>query len=436
MISAGLNESKKPFMDTDIENLYLNYGLLGLGSNLYSQGFTNVKMFQGDTKSTCQMFEEILDNGIVVEELQYPVFISIPSFFSVPWAIEFIDKLKQINHSIKVILGGRWVLDKNTEWCKNKFKQVDFFCLGCPDESIDKLLDPANWCNFNTPQIYNHTFTNFHYKILNNYKIYQPVIELCRGCGQGCAFCLEKKYPTCTQKSATNVIEEAQSIIELYESEHLNFYFEASMFNPSVQWAEEFRNYYTRKNMKFKWRFTTRVDTLNVKSVEILSEVGLVAIDLGLESASITQLIRMDKSKKPVRYLEKADLLLRKMHQVGVFCKLNLLLYLGETYTTIEETRAWLNERKELIKGVSVNPLIVYLNGDSTQGFIDEIEKEPTVKVNKISLNQLGYTYTDLSNEINIEDSWKISNDLSSEFMTDEDCLILKNICYTPRPLI
>lgn len=435
MIASGMKQNKKTFLNDSVKNIYLNYGLLGLGSILYDKGYKSVKMFQGDDKSIHDIFNEIAFSQIDVKKLKYPVFVSVPSFFAVSWALAFIETLKIKNPDIKVILGGRWVLDQNLKWCKEKFKQVDFFSLGCPDEIVDKLLDQKNWINYQSPQKYAKPFTKFHFNILNNFKYYQPVIEICRGCGRGCEFCLEKHYSVSSVKPAMDVILEAKETCEIYGTYNLNFYFEASIFNPSVDWANEFLLFYQRENMKFHWRFETRVDTINPEALKILAQAGLKVIDLGLESASIIQLEKMSKSKDPKEYLSKADILLKKMYEYGIWSKINILLYICETHLTMRQTMAWLDERNKYIKGVSVNPLILYLNGDQTYDFVEYIENETGVDVDIKSLNEFGYTFISLSKEISIEESQQITNMLVERYMPKADYLLLKDICYTKRDL-
>lgn len=435
MIASGMKQSKKDFLDSSVESIYLNYGLLGLGSILYDKGYTEVKMFQGDNKSIVDMFCEIESTNIDIKSLRYPVFVSIPSFFAVSWALEFIETLKLKKPGAKVILGGRWVLDQNLEWCRNKFKQVDFFSIGCPDEIVDKLLFCENWPQFQPLRNCSKPFSRFHFNILNQFKYYQPVIELCRGCGRGCEFCLERRYPVSQVKSAKDVIYEAKETCRVYGTDDLNFYFEASIFNPTLEWANEFLLFYRQENMKFQWRFETRVDTINLESLKILSQAGLKVIDLGLESASVVQLKKMGKSKHPTEYLSKADSLLRKMFEYGIWSKINILLYIGETDLTLKETMAWLDARNKYIKGVSVNPLIVYLNGNQTDDFVVHIENETCVGVEKELLYENGYLFISLSKEMSIKKSQKITNMLVGRYMSQEDYVQLKNVCYTRRNL-
>lgn len=58
----------------------MNYGLLGLATNVYNKGYKNVKMFQGDFKTIETILHEIEMCKIDLRKLKYPVFISIPSF--------------------------------------------------------------------------------------------------------------------------------------------------------------------------------------------------------------------------------------------------------------------------------------------------------------------------------------------------------------------
>lgn len=288
---------------------------------------------------------------------------------------------------------------------------------------------------FNADKIYvtKEAFSELNYKLLYNYKDYQPSIEICRGCGNKCDFCLEKDYPVGSIKPPRDVIEEAEKICSIYKTQNLNFYFQASIFNPSIDWAYEFRNLYKEKEMKFKWRFETRVDSINLQSINILSEAGLKVVDLGLETASITQIKRMNKACDPVQYLKKADLLLKQLHKNNIWAKLNIMLYLAENIETIRETELWLDERKEYIKGVSVNPFILYLNGNNQKKYYKFIEEVTNKHIDFNYFNKHGYTYIDLSEQFTIEYSKKVSKEIADRYMSQKDYLDLKQFSYTKR---
>lgn len=430
-IASGMKQKKKDFINNESNNLYLNYGLLGLATQLSNSGYDNVKMFQGDYKTIGEIIEEIKNTGISIEDITYPILISVPSFFAISWAEEFIDAIKCINSSVKIILGGRWVVDKNENWVKNKIPNVDCISKGCPDDLIVDYLNTDNWNRLNSVSKSDKSFGLFNYKLLNNFKDYQPSIEICRGCGNKCSFCLEKDYPISIIKQPKDVIEEAKQVCDMYGTEFLNFYFQASIFNPSLSWANEFLNLYKKYNMKFKWRFETRVDSINLNVIELLSLSGLKVIDLGLESASITQIERMNKSKYPADYLLNAQKLLKKLYECNVWSKLNILLYIGETHQTISETIGWLDQQKKYIKGVSVNPFILYLNGENQSDYYSMIENMTKFKIDINKLNIQGFLYIDLSDQLSLNDAKIMCKEISDRYMTMQDYMDLKSICYT-----
>ena len=97
LISAGMKNVKKDYIHNEVENTYLNYGLLGLATILHDKRYKNVIMFQGDRKSIEDVIMEIEERKIDIESLQHPILISVPSFFAIDWANDFINKIKQIN---------------------------------------------------------------------------------------------------------------------------------------------------------------------------------------------------------------------------------------------------------------------------------------------------------------------------------------------------
>ena len=426
-VSAGIKIPKK---ESSINCLYLNYGLLGLATNLHEKG-CEVKMYQGDYDSVETTLSKIGDTV----DTNYPIFLSVPSFLALSWAEEFVKKAKD-KYNTKIVLGGRWTIDNNFEWIKRKMPDVDFFSLGCPDDVIEELIYPENWEKYSNQQTYSTPFGHLEYTILHDFEKYQPVIEVCRGCGMGCDFCLENKFKLCGLKTPTEIIEEAEYLAKIYNDNSLNIYFEASHFCPDEKWAEEFAELYQKRNANFKWRCTTRVDTFRPQTVELLSKTNLKVVDLGLESASIKQLKTMKKSEIPVIYLDKAEKLIKTLAQYGIWAKLNILLYAGETIETLSDTQEWLERNKNYIKGISANPLSIYRNGDETQPFITHVEDTSGIKLSPSKYEELekdGITYPDLSNDISYETAIKLSQKLARKYMSRKDEEDLKSICYRPR---
>lgn len=429
MVAAGSYLEKNAYKEYGVRNLYLNYGLLGLSTKLSDQGFS-VRMFQGDDRTPEFLISEIEQNMCM--KGQYPVFLSIPSFFHVQWARDFSKQLKE-RYDVRLVAGGRWVIDRNLSWIKEKIPEVDFFIKGCPDDRMEQFLFEENWKKNRDECRYHVPFSHLDYTILYQYRKYQPVIEVSRGCAGGCSFCLESHYKACKSKAPSVVLDEVEGVCRAYETDSLNFYFEGAIFSPSVSWAEEFQKEYRKRNMKFQFRMQSRADALCPETVGRLSEAGLKVLDIGLESASPIQLERMGKTKNASLYLEKAEHLIEKSGGYGVWNKLNLLFYAGETLQTLQETRNWLAERKNSFKGLSCNPLIVYLNGEDTWNYVEELQRISGQKVDKERLWKYGYTTMDLSDELGEKDVEEVVNSFYREFMTKEDYVELKQVTYTAR---
>jgi len=325
MVASGMKKPKKEYNTLNELNLYLNYGLLGLATQLHNKGY-KTKMFQGDYKSIDELILEITTNKIDITRLKYPIFISNPSFFSISWANDFSLKIKELNKDIKIIVGGRWVIDNNFDWIKLRMPNVDTFIKGYGEHCIESYLSGEEK-KLEKSSLKVNPFNELNYYLLHDFEKYQPCIEISRGCGMGCGFCLEGDIKAIPSKNPEFVISEALDTIKKYNSNTLNFYFQASIFNPSITWSKEFSELYCQKELMFNWRFETRVDTLNPDSLPFLASAGLKVIDLGLESASPIQLSNMGKTKDALKYLEKAETVLKTAYENNIWTKQNIILY-------------------------------------------------------------------------------------------------------------
>ena len=142
----------------------------------------------------------------------------------------------------------------------------------------------------------------------------------------------------------------------------------------------------------------------------------------------------MHKTNNPKRYLQKAEKLFTALAEKGIWNKLNIMLYAGETPETLEETRKWLLTHKSCIKGISANPLVIYLNGfESTMAYCDEMERITGCQIDRNSILSQGYTYIDLSEQISKNTALALCESLSGKIMTEQDYTDLKNVCYSPQ---
>ena len=420
------------------DKLYLNYGLLGLATLLSEMGH-EVKMMQSDGM-TLEQFRPKIEQYLAEADA---LLVSLPSFFEIDTAIDVLKIVRRQYPHIRVMLGGRWTVDRNLNFIQRKFAGlIHMICRGCPDDHLPEVLAAlmAPDRNRESPFVskeyqYSKAFHHFDYTILHDFRKYQPVIEASRGCPGKCKFCQESNYTYFKLKSPEAIIDEIESICEQYKADDLNFYLQGAMVNPDVEWAAAFKKLYDERHLRCGLRFESRVDFLKPESVKILAGAGLKVIDLGLESASPTMLQRMNKTRTPEDYLKKAEAILSAAAEVDVKCKLNILLFAGETQGTWGETMAWLRSMKAQygngFGGVSANPLTIYLTGEGTEDFSMQVESDSGCKVNRIELNERGYTTPDTSRDIS---SLKACAEAAyHELMTDDEYKYLKSISFTPR---
>ncbi len=433
--SVNGRQQEKAF---NTDKLYLNYGLLGLATLLSEMGH-QVKMMQSDGMSL-DVYRPTLEYYLERADI---LMVSLPSFFEIPMAQDILRFVREKYPKIRVMLGGRWTVDRNLGFIQRKFAGlIHMICRGCPDDRLSEVLAAlmAPDRNRESPFVsqeyqYSKPFPHVDYKLLHDFKKYQPVIEASRGCPGKCKFCQESNYTYFKLKSTEAIIDEIESICEQYKSDDLNFYLQGAMVNPDVEWAKAFKKLYDERQLRCGLRFESRVDCLNPESVKILAGAGLKVIDFGLESASPTMLRRMNKTSNPEDYLKKAEAILSAASEVDVKCKLNILLFAGETQRTWGETMAWLRRMKAQygngFGGVSANPLTIYLNGEGTEDFSMQVERDSGCKVNRIELNERGYTTPDTSRDIS---SLKACAEAAYRaLMTDDEYKYLKSISFTPR---
>ena len=420
-ISAGHDNTKKE--DTLIRKRirYLNYGLLGLATILKHQGQLDVRVYQADYYSVEYLFEIIEASGINISSDCECFLLSIPSYYSMSWCSRFCDIVKH-KYQKPIIVGGRWVVDNHTDWVKKKLKYVDTIIEGFGEQKLARYFNLPNWKSIEDGSI--KCFDWIDYKLLYDYKKYQPCIEISRGCGAGCQFCADKSNKRIKNKSISKVISELDYLDQIYD--HYSVYFEAPHFSFEQAWVHQLCDKLISREKKFLWRCTSRVESVSTNLLSEMSAAGLKVLDVGLESASYQQLINMKKTNQPAKYLDLAEKLLEACAKNNIWVKFNLLLYAGETNETVNETIKWLVERKELIKDVSVSSLVYYYNMDS----ISELEQLGATIPEGENIENTGYINLNLSKSIDRDIARQLSIQIPKLIANQRDFYDIKAISY------
>lgn len=417
--------------------MYLNYGLLGLASVLEQRGWEPT-VFHGHFDNPLVFLERLKVLGRL--PTSHPMLLSIPSSFALPWARQFCAEVKALWPKQPIIVGGRWVTGDDAAWLRSKVPNIDLVVFGTAEDTIDRLMHSSLWpltpgTEYATTLAPSSRAPILNYRLLDGYKEFTPSFEVSRGCGRGCNFCAEATAPLSAMKQPIDLVDEIGDAIRVYGSSDIRAYLESSFFQPSSPWISSFGTALDLAEIKIKWRTETRVDNITPAQIRALSGTGLRVLDLGLETASHRQIIAMEKSSKPEVYLRKASAVLEACAENGVWAKVNVLLYPGETEETLAETTDWLESHRNYIKGVSVGPTIVFRYGQSGEAYLKSLVKLGARPVAQDNLDLYGYTHLDLSPSMPYAKAVTLAQTVSKSFMTERDYFDLKAFSYLPRSL-
>lgn len=438
IVSAGMSAPKKRDHVLARRQLYLNYGALTLATLLQRSGHFPV-LVHGNHTDPELFVDALLQQGRL--PTSRPVMISLPSYYALEWAQRFCRQLKMLIPDIKIVAGGRWVVGPDPQWLKRKIPEIDLITTGLAEKLINNVIDPSCWPNlryrngavFASSELDELPPFPLDHHIVDEFQVFQPSIEVSRGCGMGCAFCEERAIPLSRLRSPEVLAQYMSEAIRQYGSDDIRPYFQSSFFVPNPRWAQKLFAEIQKRNCKINWRCETRVDCMTSETIELLANSGLKVVDLGMETASPQQIIRMKKAHKPDQYLRRASSVLKNCKANGISVKINILLYAGETNETVQETTSWLKENAEYIKGVSVGPVLVFGPPKHALPLIAEMEEAGASIVDAGSADATGITRIHPSAEIDATVAEEISLSISRMIMDHKRYYELKSFSYYPR---
>jgi radical SAM superfamily enzyme YgiQ (UPF0313 family) len=429
-VAAGQTRARKVQNTLSRRHLYLNYGLLSLATRLRGMGLDAVQI-QGNFDPPAKTLAACIDEGLL--ESGFPLLLSIPSFYAVPWAREFIAETRKIKPDQRFIVGGRWVVADRPERLSEAIGGVDHVARGLGEAVLPELMER----HFGMPS---RPASGMHrgaralpppldYALLKNRAEYQPSIEVSRGCGMGCSFCQERSEALSPLKSPDDLLSEMRATLQEDGLRPMTPYFEASLFAPNRHWASAFADAVGADPVQ--WRAEARVDSVLPDVLQVLAGAGLKVIDLGLESADPVQLLRMKKARNPTLYLDRASALLASARASGILAKVNVLLFAGETKDSVERTLDWLERHRDCIAGVSVGPVMCFGWPEDVQDYVSALGEYGAVMTTDQPVHGIGQMH--LSPEIDFAHSLEISRQISRSFMTADQYFALKSFSYLPR---
>ncbi len=154
-----------------------------------------------------------------------------------------------------------------------------------------------------------HLFPMEKYKILNISTNVATMITT-RGCPMQCSFCSSAALhgKILRRRSYMNVVDEVEHLLNDLDGID-TIAFMDDTFTLNTKFVKDFCAEIKRRNLKFWWGCTSRVDTIDEELLEIMKDAGCITLFFGVESADQTALDKMNKNitiSKTIKAFESA----------------------------------------------------------------------------------------------------------------------------------
>lgn len=272
-----------------------------------------------------------------------------------PQALTVIDDVPDIDGV--VMYEGEWVLEEIVRRVRSGGDVA-----GVPGTAIQL----ANGVSVNAqypPQIPLDDMPMPAYQLYPAYETFVPFVEESRGCFARCEYCITpftNEYRI-RRKRVERILDEIDLTLDAWGSNAATYPLAllASTFGSHTGQALELVDGIGQRGVR--WTTELRGDSRLTHHLDRIAASGAEGLYFGMESASPTQLRRMDKARNAERYLTQiSDILARSRALDSMLLKIGLMFYVGEDQSTLDETWSFLESRGEDIKWVSMSPLFVF----------------------------------------------------------------------------
>ena len=217
------------------------------------------------------------------------------------------------------------------------YDETDNSLVLTPDRPVILDLDELPFPAF-------HLFPMEKYRILNITTNVATIITT-RGCPMKCSFCSSAALhgDKLRRRSYQNVCDEIE--LRLKEENIDTIAFMDDTFTLNKRFVKDLCHEIKRRNLKFWWGCTSRVDTLDEELLQTMKDAGCITIFMGVESADQQMLEKMNKNIT-VSKTEKAFKIARK---VGIRTIASCVIGMPE------DTKATIKKTIDFVKGLNPN---------------------------------------------------------------------------------
>jgi radical SAM superfamily enzyme YgiQ (UPF0313 family) len=206
-----------------------------------------------------------------------------------------------------------------------------------PDREIIADLDELPFPAF-------HLFPMKKYRILNITTNVATIITT-RGCPMQCSFCSSAALhgDHLRRRSYENVCDEIE--LRLMEQNIDTIAFMDDTFTLNKKFVKDFCREIKRRNLKFWWGCTSRVDSLDEELLQTMKDAGCITLFIGVESADQQILDKMNKNIT----VEKTENAFKIARKVGIRTIASCVLGMPE------DTKESMKRTIEFVKGLNPN---------------------------------------------------------------------------------